>query len=138
MAAEALLDTNVLIYSISSDPAEKQKSDRARALIRSLDFGTSAQVLGEFYVTATQKIAKPLSEPEATRFIAQLARLPVIAIDSDLVLEAIALKQEHQISYWDSAILAAAYRLGAQTVYSEDFAHNRLYGSIRVIDPFRT
>ena len=137
MSAEALLDTNVLIYSISSDPAEKSKCDRARALIRDLDFGISAQVLAEFYVTATQKIAKRLSENEALQFIAPLVRLPVVAIDSDLVLEAITLKQQYSISYWDAAIIAAASRLGAQTIYSEDLTHNQMYGSIRVVNPFR-
>jgi predicted nucleic acid-binding protein len=137
MSAEALLDTNVLIYSISSNPAEKSKCDRARALIRDLDFGISAQVLAEFYVTATQKIAKRLSENEALQFIAQLVRLPVVAIDSDLVLEAITLKQQYSISYWDAAIIAAASRLGARTIYSEDLTHNQMYGSIRVVNPFR-
>jgi predicted nucleic acid-binding protein len=137
MSAETLLDTNVLIYSISSDPAEKSKCDRARALIRDLDFGISAQVLAEFYVTATQKIAKRLSENEALQFIAQLVRLPVVAIDSDLVLEAITLKQQYSISYWDAAIVAAASRLGARTIYSEDLTHNQMYGSIRVVNPFR-
>jgi predicted nucleic acid-binding protein len=137
MSAEALLDTNVLIYSISSNHAEKSKCDRARALIRDLDFGISAQVLAEFYVTATQKIAKRLSENEALQFIAQLVRLPVVAIDSDLVLEAITLKQQYSISYWDAAIIAAASRLGARTIYSEDLTHNQMYGSIRVVNPFR-
>jgi predicted nucleic acid-binding protein len=137
MSAEALLDTNVLIYSISSNPAEKSKCDRARALIRDLDFGISAQVLAEFYVTATQKIAKRLSENEALQFIAQLVRLPVVAIDSDLVLEAITLKQQYSISHWDAAIIAAASRLGARTIYSEDLTHNQMYGSIRVVNPFR-
>jgi predicted nucleic acid-binding protein len=137
MSAEALLDTNVLIYSISSNPAEKSKCDQARALIRDLDFGISAQVLAEFYVTATQKIAKRLSENEALQFIAQLVRLPVVAIDSDLVLEAITLKQQYSISYWDAAIIAAASRLGARTIYSEDLTHNQMYGSIRVVNPFR-
>jgi predicted nucleic acid-binding protein len=136
MSAEALLDTNVLIYSISSNPAEKSKCDRARGLIRDLDFGISAQVLAEFYVTATQKIAKRLSENEALQFIAQLVRLPVVAIDSDLVLEAITLKQQYSISYWDAAIIAAASRLGARTIYSEDLTHNQMYGSIRVVNPF--
>ena len=74
-----------------------------RALIRGVDFGTSAQVLSEFYVTATQKIAEPLSETEALQFIARLIRLPVITIDADLILEAIALKQEYRISYWESS-----------------------------------
>jgi len=137
MPVEALIDTNILVYSVSSHPSEKQKRDRARAIVKAVDFGTSAQILGEFYVTVTQKIAQPLPEKEAIQFIERLIRLPVIPIDSNLVLEAIALKQEHRVSYWDAAIIAAAHRLGARTIYSEDLAHNHLYGSIQVIDPFQ-
>ena len=138
MPVEAFIDTNVFVYSVSSHPSEKGKRDQARDVLGAVDFGTSAQVLGEFYVTATQKITEPLSDAQALQFISRLIRLPIVAIDSDLVLEAIALKQEHRVSYWDGAIIAAAHRLGAKTIYSEDLAHEHLYGSIRVINPFRT
>lgn len=137
MAVDALIDTNVFVYSVSSHSSEEQKRDDARALLSRVDFGTSAQVLGEFYVTATQKIAEPLSEAQALQFVAHLIRLPVIAIDSDLVLEAIALKREYRVSYWDGAILAAAHRLGAEVIYSEDLSDQQIYGSTRVINPFR-
>ena len=137
MPVEAFIDTNIFVYSVSSHPSEREKRDKARALLGSVDFSTSAQVLGEFYVTATRKMAEPLAESHALQFIARLMRLPIVAIDSHLVLEAIALKQEHHLSYWDGAIIAAAHRLRVKTFYSEDFTHDHLYGSIRVIDPFR-
>ncbi|PZR74121.1 MAG: VapC toxin family PIN domain ribonuclease [Chthoniobacterales bacterium] len=137
MPVEAFIDTNIFVYSVSSHPAEQDKRDKARALLGSVDFGTSAQVLSEFYVTATQKIAEPLSHSHALHFIIRLTRLPIVSLDADAVLEAIALKQEHRLSYWDGAIIAAAYRLGAKTIYSEDLAHEREYGSVRVINPFR-
>jgi predicted nucleic acid-binding protein len=137
MPVEAFIDTNVLVYSVSSHPPEKDKRDKARALLGAVDFGTSAQVLSEFYVTVTQKIAVPLSEPHALQFVARLIRLPVVAFDAELVLEAIALKRANRLSYWDGAIIAAAHRLGARIIYSEDLAHERHFGSARVINPFR-
>jgi predicted nucleic acid-binding protein len=138
MPVEAFLDTNILVYSISSHPSEAEKREKSRELIASADFGVSAQVLAEFYVTATQKIAQPLCEEHALQIIARLIRLPIVAIDADLVLEAIALRQRHRISYWDGAIIAAAQRLGTKTIYSEDLAHEQIYGSVQVINPFRT
>jgi len=137
MPVEAFIDTNIFVYSVSSHPSERAKRDKARVLLGSVDFGTSAQVLGEFYVTVTRKIAEPLSESQASQFIAHLIRLPIVAIDAHLVMEAIASKQEHHLCYRDAAIIAAAHRLGVRTIYSEDFGHDNLYGSIRVIDPFR-
>ena len=52
------------------------------------------------------------------------------------MLRASALARRHQISYWDAAILAAAEKLGAATVYSEALTHGETYGSVTVINPF--
>ena len=46
------------------------------------------------------------------------------------------LKNRHQISYWDAAIIAAAKELGATIIYSEDLAHGHSYEDIKVINPF--
>jgi predicted nucleic acid-binding protein len=44
---------------------------------------------------------------------------------------------EAQVSYWDRLILAAAERAGCKRLLSEDFQSGRLYGSVRVVNPFR-
>ena len=59
MRVEAFLDTNVLIYAVSSAPAEATKKERALDLIMNTDFGLSAKVLQEFYVNVTRMIATP-------------------------------------------------------------------------------
>jgi predicted nucleic acid-binding protein len=105
MPVDAFINTNIFVYSVSSHPSEKTKHAKAQALLGAVDFGTSPQVVGEFYVTTTQKIAEPLSEAQALQFIERLARLPIVPTDGDLVFETIALKQEHHISYWDAAIM---------------------------------
>ena len=48
------LDTNVLLYSISRNPAESDKRDRAIALLDEDSSSLSIQVLQEFYVQATR------------------------------------------------------------------------------------
>ena len=48
------LDTNILLYSISRDPTETAKRDRAVALIDEGGNALSVQVLQEFYVQATR------------------------------------------------------------------------------------
>lgn len=138
MPVDAIIDTNVLVYCVSADPSEALKRTQAEALIATTDFGTSAQVLAEFYSVATRKIARPISRHDALRFIQALIRLPVVPVDADLVLEAIVLEQMHKISYWDAAIIAAAHRMQATTIYSEDLNDGQLYGNSRVINPFRS
>ena len=48
------LDTNILLYSISQDPAESLKRDRAIALLGDDAGALSIQVLQEFYAQATR------------------------------------------------------------------------------------
>jgi len=46
------LDTNILLYSISTNPADASKPERAIALLGRDDGALSVQVLQEFYVQA--------------------------------------------------------------------------------------
>ena len=61
---------------------------------------------------------------------------PCVSTDLSLVKTAIEISQRFSLDYWDSAILAAAERLGAEIVYTEDLNHGQSYGSVRVINPF--
>jgi predicted nucleic acid-binding protein len=54
MNAPRSIDSNVLLYSISRDPAEAAKSDIAIALLDTENLALSVQVLQEFYVQATR------------------------------------------------------------------------------------
>jgi predicted nucleic acid-binding protein len=93
-------------------------------------------VLAEFYNVATRKGARPLTPETAERWVRTLAKKPCQSIDPAVVLAGIALSQRYQISYWDGAIIAAAERLGAKILYSEDLNHGQTYGSVRVENPF--
>jgi predicted nucleic acid-binding protein len=61
MSVECFLDTNVLVYAVSSAEGDAPKSRKALDLVQRTEFGLSAQVLQEFYVTVTRRIRKPLS-----------------------------------------------------------------------------
>ena len=54
MSAPVLIDADVLLYSISTDPADSRRRDLARALLDRDDLVLSVQVLQEFYVQATR------------------------------------------------------------------------------------
>lgn len=137
MSVECFVDTNVLLYAVSSHPAEVDKARRARRILSQQDFGLSTQVLQEFFVNATQKIARPLSEEQALELIDIVSSsAPVLAVDVDLVVEAIAHKKRFAVSYWDAAIIAAAHTLGAAVLYTEDLGHGVTYGQVRAMNPF--
>jgi predicted nucleic acid-binding protein len=132
------IDTNVLLYSVSLAPAETVKAERARALLKSRDLVLSVQVLQEFYVQAT-RANRPdaLTHDEAVGFIQTWQRFPVADITRELFDEALAIKVRYQLSYWDSAIIAAARRAGCTEVLSEDMNPGQDYGGVTVVKPFK-
>jgi len=136
MNARVFFDTNVLVYAAVGAGKEEAKRKRALALIESEDFGTSAQVLQEFFVTVVRKASRPLSAAQALEWIEQWVAFPCQRIDHQLVRIAIEQSERFAISYWDAAILAAAEALGAHTVYSEDLNDGQQYGRVRVVNPF--
>jgi predicted nucleic acid-binding protein len=136
MIAEVMLDTNVIVYAVSKAAEDMAKARVAVTLIEKADFGLSGQVLQEFYVTTTRRIRVPLSHDEALDWIESLEELPCIPVDSSLVFHGAETAHRYQISYWDGAIVAAAERLGATTLYSEDLDHGQTYGDVRVVNPF--
>jgi len=136
MNVESFLDTNILVYAAAGQGVQEKRS-RALEIIASEEFGLSAQVLQEFYVTVIRKIEVPLSAAQAIEWIEQFEAFPCVAIDAALVKIAIEVSERYQISYWDGAIVAAAETMGAKTLYSEDLNHDQWYGSVRVCDPFK-
>jgi predicted nucleic acid-binding protein len=136
MAADAFVDTNVLLYSVSADPAEAGKRATARKLLAGTGWGLSVQVLQEFYVNVVRPPVCAMSHADAVTAIRELLRRPTVPTDAALVLEALRLSERYQISYWDAAIVAAARTLGAGTLYSEDLSHDQDYDGVRVVNPF--
>ena len=132
------LDTNVLVYAALGKVDEPKKHGISRELVAAWDFGLSTQVLGEFFVNVKRKSRRPLSTAEAAAWVAELEDRPCAVIDRSIVWSAIEFSQRFQISYWDAAIVAAAERLGAPILYSEDLSHGQSYGPVRVVNPFRT
>jgi predicted nucleic acid-binding protein len=136
MSVDCFLDTNVLVYAAAGRGLEDIKRRRALELIDHENFGLSAQVLQEFYVTVTRKIAVPLRPVEALEWIEQFEAFPCAVIDQSLVKIAAENSERHGISYWDAAIVAAAEALGAETLYTEDLNDAQLYGAVRARNPF--
>ena len=115
------IDTNVLLYAVSRDPEEQDKTDRANEVLAGGDVALSLQVLQEFYVQATRASRPdPLSHEHAARLVESFLRFPVQEITSAVVLAALATRQRFGISYWDAAILEAGRALGCDVVLSED------------------
>jgi predicted nucleic acid-binding protein len=136
MPVDAFVDTNVLLYAASTSDDEIVKRERARSLLADVSWGLSVQVLQELYVNLVRARGPVMTHEDAVELIRQLLRRPVAITDHELLLQALALKQRFQLSYWDAAIVAAARHLGATVLYSEDLNNGQDYDGVRVQNPF--
>jgi predicted nucleic acid-binding protein len=132
------VDTNILIYA--HDISAGQKHARANELMRDLwqsgDGCLSVQVLQEFYVNVTRKVAKPLAAEAAAQIIADLSVWEVHCPGTEDVLDAIRLQNRCQVSFWDAMILVSAHQLGCHVLWSEDLNPGQVYGHVEVQSPF--
>jgi predicted nucleic acid-binding protein len=132
------VDTNVLLYAISRDPAEHEKAIQADRILSARDLGLSVQVLQEFYVQATRATRDDaITHEQATQLVESFLRFPVQEITTGVLLAALGTRNRFSISYWDAAIVEAARALGCEVVLSEDLTDGADYAGIRVENPFR-
>ena len=132
------VDSNIPIYAIASNSADRKKSEQALLILQDADLAFSVQVLQEFYVQATRPSrADPLPHDIAAGLISAWTRFRIQPNNLQILASALQIKEAHGFSYWDSAIVAAALALGCEELYSEDMQHGRQIGSLTIIDPFR-
>jgi predicted nucleic acid-binding protein len=139
----ALVDTNILVYRV--DPRFPLKQEQATELLRrGVADGSLVlphQALVEFVAATTRPIsgqASLLTKAEAHREVEELLAQFVIIYPTDNTLR-IALRGAalYQMSWFDSLIWAYADEHGLDPLWSEDFEDGRLYGRVRVRNPFR-
>ena len=128
---EVFLDTNVLLYLVSDEPA---KADRAEELVAAGGV-ISVQVLNEFASVALRKFAMGLPE---IREVLSVVRVvcsvePVSEKTHDLALE---LTERFQLSFYDSLIVAAAILANCSILYSEDMQDAQTIENVTIRNPF--
>ncbi len=136
MSVDCLLDTNILVYAVSAAEGDAARRSLALDLVARTDFGLSAQVLQEFYVTVTRKIRKPLPADQAVALMDEYRHFPTVPTDYPLIVAGVELTLRYGISYGVGAIVAAAEILEAPTLYTEDLNHGQHYGRVLAINPF--
>ena len=131
------LDTNILLYAVSMAAEDVAKRNLALESLSGRELALSAQVLQEFYVQAMRS-SRPgaLTHREAVEFCESMTRFPIYPISFDVARAAFDLRSRFDLSYWDSAILAAARLAGCEAVYSEDLSHTQDYDGVQVVNPF--
>jgi predicted nucleic acid-binding protein len=130
--ARPFVDTNVLLYLLSGDPA---KAERAEALLSSRII-ISVQVLNEFANVARRKLGLPWPEVEQALIdIRRFSSVQPLMLDTHE--RGLALAKRYQLSVYDAMIAAAALEAGCTTLASEDFSTGqRFENRLTVRNPF--
>ena len=127
----AFLDTNVLVYLLSSEPS---KAARARELLVGGGI-ISVQVLNEFALVARRKYAMDWDDLEGT-LGGFRTRFQVESLTLATQARAMQLARRYQLRIYDAAILASAELAGCETLYSEDMQHGQAVAGLTIRNPF--
>jgi len=138
----ALVDTNVLVYCYDGRfPAKRAAA--VRLLIergRRSEIVVPHQALLEFVVAVSRPRRDGpalLSAEEARREVEDLLLAhPVVFPNDDVVRTAIRGAAVYALSWFDAHLWAYAETFGIPELLSEDFQHGRVYGKVRVTNPF--
>jgi predicted nucleic acid-binding protein len=138
----ALVDTNVLVYRFDPRFPGKQRTatDLLRSGLREDSLRVPHQAIGEFVAAVTRPIrgGDPLLSADEARREAEelLAQFEVVYPNEALVRTALRGAAAYQLSWLDAHLWAYAEHYGLAELISEDFQHDRLYGTVRVVNPF--
>ena len=137
----ALVDTNILVYRF--DPRFPNKQRRAAAALRRGLHADIVRVPHQAIVEFIAAVTRPrtpdgplLSLADAVREVEEIMiQFPVLYPDAEVVRLALRGAATYGLSWFDAHLWAYAEHFGLAELWSEDFQHDRLYGSVRVVNP---
>jgi len=137
----ALVDTNILVYRFDSRFPEKQKiaTGILRRGIAEDSVRLPHQAVVEFLAAVTRPIRGHtiLKQADALREAEEfLKQFTVLYPNEDILRNAIRGCAAYQLNWFDAHLWAYAEHYGLPEILTEDFQHDRYYGTVRVVNPF--
>jgi predicted nucleic acid-binding protein len=137
MSGKTFIDTNILIYAHDVDA--RAKNEVAKNVLRELwserTGALSMQVLQEFYINVTRKIATPLSKDSARSVVTSYAMWCTEMTPVE-ISAAFRIEDESRIGFWDALIVSSAVKSGATRIFSEDLNAGQWIAGILIENPF--
>ncbi len=137
----ALVDTNILVYRFDGRFPEKQKiaTEVLRRGIVEDSVRVPHQAILEFVAAVTRPIRGPviLKQADALREAEEfLAQFTILYPNEAILRDAVRGRAAYQLSWFDAHLWSYAEHYGLPEILTEDFQHDRLYGSVRAVNPF--
>lgn len=137
----ALVDTNVLVYRFDNRFIRKQEiaTEILRRGILEDSVRVPHQAIVEFIAAATRPIRGHviLQQADALREAEEfLKQFTVLSPNEAILRNAIRGCAAYQLNWFDAHMWAYAEHYGLGEILTEDLPHDRLYGTVRVVNPF--
>lgn len=128
---KVFLDTNILVYALSSD----LKRHHAQKVLAA--GGTvSVQVLNELAHVLRRKLQRDWAEIEAALDDLGALLEPPVPLTFRVHQAARWLARDHGFAFYDALIVAAALDAGCDTLLTEDIQHGRRVMGLTISNPF--
>jgi predicted nucleic acid-binding protein len=138
----SLVDTNVLVYRHDSRYPKKQaiaerilKEGISRDSVR-----IAHQAIVEFVAATTKPVqdGRSILEPADARREAEelLAQFTLLYPNDDVLRTALRGAAAYGLAWFDAHMWAYAEVYGLEELISEDFQEDRLYGRVKILNPF--
>jgi predicted nucleic acid-binding protein len=137
----ALIDTNVLVYRFDHRFPEKQRiaTEILRRGIIEDSVRLPHQAILEFIAAVTRPIRGHiiLKQPDALREAEEFLKQFTVLYPNEAILRnAIRGCAAYRLNWFDAHLWSFAEHYGLGEILTEDLQHGRLYGSVRVVNPF--
>ncbi len=137
----ALVDTNILVYRFDGRFPDKQKiaTEVLRRGILEDSVRVPHQAILEFLAAVTRPIRgyAILRQADALREAEELLKEFTILYPNEAILRnAIRGCAAYELNWFDAHIWSYAEYYGIGEILTEDLQHDRLYGTVRVVNPF--
>ena len=138
---DVLIDTNILVYRYDNRFPAKQKiaTDILRRGIMAGSLRLPHQAIIEFVaaVTRSNQGHVILQQADALREAEEFLKQFVVLYPNEAIIrEAVRGCAAYQLNWFDAHLWAYAEYYGLAEILTEDFQHDRLYGSVRTVNPF--
>ncbi|MBS1859110.1 MAG: PIN domain-containing protein [Acidobacteria bacterium] len=137
----ALIDTNVLVYRFDNRFPEKQRV--ARDILRRGILEDSVRIPHQAIVEFVAAVTRPhrghviLKQADALREAEELLKQFTVLYPNEAILrDAMRGCAAYRLNWFDAHLWSYAEHYGLPEILTEDLQHDRLYGTVRVVNPF--
>jgi len=142
--ANVFIDSNLWVYAFIETQRNEEETKRNKIILlleevnKKDNITISVQVINEFHWTVKTKYDVGEGEIRNKVINGILKVAKVTPVDLSIYKSAFQIRDNYNISYWDSLIITSALENGCNILYSEDMQHNQLIENrLRIINPFK-